>query len=395
MIQVPIGHAVRFRREILDANNRPLWRSPLTHNLILNAGLEMLANTQSADCWNVLVLGTGSKPTKRDSGIVTASLAAGVVTAAAAFFEAADVGRTFKFDNTAKEYRITEYQSATAVAVDSSDTVAADQFMIWYSNEVTHGAEHSRIITYATDAGFNGYTTDDATGTWTNFRTFLSPTFAADTLITEIGWAPSTSAGSQLFGRALVPGGGDYVVAGQKYRVRVEHSMVWGPREVVAVGNICQQDGFDTSGAFALERVPKCSCVNSDGTTGNSSGQYRRNFEPTSHTMWLNLAYTGSQTATDALAYGGFGAVDTDLSTGLQYNASADAYVAGSHRRTWSYTFGVGQGNSTAIDSVLLTLGFSKGLRHKFATPQTKTNLYELKLSMGMQWGRTLSNTAA
>jgi hypothetical protein len=266
MIQVPIGHAVRFRREILDANNRPSGGLRLHITSSSTPASKCSRTPKSADCWNVLVLGTGSKPTKRDSGIVTASLAAGVVTASAAFFEAADVGRTFKFDNTAKEYRITEYQSATAVAVDSSDTVAADQFMIWYSNEVTHGAEHSRIITYATDAGFNGYTTDDATGTWTNFRTFLSPTFAADTLITEIGWAPSTSAGSQLFGRALVPGGGDYVVAGQKYRVRVEHSMVWGPREVVAVGNICQQDGFDTSGAFALERVPKCSCVNSDGT---------------------------------------------------------------------------------------------------------------------------------
>jgi hypothetical protein len=372
--------SVRFRRDVLQAGII-VKTSDWCNNLILNSGMDLLATQRITDAFSVLVLGTGTAPTKRDSGNITAVKTGSTVTANAAFFEAADVGRVLKFDTSATEYTVATFVSNTQVTVTGSGDVAAAEFTLWYVNATTHEAEFQRVNTYATDAGFNQSTFSG--DTYTHRRTFLSSTFATARVIRELAWSNSTSAGATLFGRALVPGGGDSVAVGQQYRVQVEVSQKLSPvvsTPVTDVGN----NGFNTSGTFGIESLYNAPAISANGNSAGSGGVLdgiRQSFD-------VNLS-------TDTRAIRACTTAFTDLNGSVARKATAlQTYVSGSYYREHLVTFGANDGNSTAIRSICADNGYnsSSAIRLLFAAPQTKDSLHSLIVRFRWTWARVLNN---
>lgn len=343
--------------------------------------MDLLSTVRLPDAFNSVVLGTGTTPTKRDSGTVTATKSGSTVTSNAAFFEAADVGRVLKFDSSATEYTVATFVSNTQVTVTGAGDIGDSEFTIWYVNVTTHGAEFTRVNTYATDAGFNQSTF--SVDTYTHRRTFLSSTFATARVIKELGWSNSNTAGAALLGRALVPGGGDSVEIGQQYRVQVEVSQKFYPATGTAVSDV-GNNGFNTTGTFGIESLSGSPVVGSSGTTQGSSGAI----------VGMIQAFN-VDIGTDSRAIRPISTNSADLIGSLKATATTmQNYVSGSYYRDHLVTFAANDANSTNIRSISCQTNFTgtSAIRLLLATPQTKDSLHSLTVRFRWSWARILNN---
>jgi hypothetical protein len=354
------------------------------HNLILNVGLDMVYTYPWANCTDYVALGEGNTPVKRDSGATQFSRAGNTVTADNAFFEAADVGRLLKFDS-GEEMTVTAFTDAMHVTVGTAGALAASQATIWYVNEIGHQTEFMRFNTKSTSAGENGSTF--FAGTWTHKKTFLSGTFGANKVVREIGWSPLGA--DNLFGRDLVPAGGDSVTAGQKYKVVVELSVTYTPQASTVNGDV-GNNGFNTAGHSGIEYCKVCQVQSNGGVDGPGVDNYRKGKLEVGDARPMYMRVSTSA-----------GAIAPITNNPVNHNGdifSPDAIVGKSAYTSGSYTCtmgcGIGENDavSTNIRSILISDGSNSLFRTVFDNPQTKDTLHTLSFTWRFNWGRTLVN---
>lgn len=395
MTSAPIGYglSVRFRTAIVPKDRRrrayraPTW-SEWSPNLITDAGLDMPASYVFHRCFYYFAVGTGTRPTKRDSGTITATRSGSTVTASAGFFEAGDVNRTLKLD-TGLVTRITAFNSATEVTVADAGTSSASEFTIWYTSDNAHEAEVLRFA--ATGGGAGEQTTRIDGATIIYRRTGTSGVFGAPAILREIGWAPASS--GNLFGRALIPGGGDSVTAGQQYKVQVELSVTLSPATPTAAANIGSgmnssgQYGFTAWGYDALGAAVGGEQVLATLQPGNDNAN-AKGIEP-SNAGDFRLALAAGSPGVPALALGQRTQTDTLFGYGA---ISRAAYVAGSRAVTWTLALTATEWSGTFGGLRIGWGSYAENWRHEFATPVTKTSLQTLSLSVTARWDRVLNN---
>ena len=370
---------VHYRVEVLDASGRLIRRMRRRRNLILDGGLDYIGGSSWVAAFTHAAVGTGTTPTKRDSGAVTVSRTGDVLTASAGFFEAADVGRLFKFD-TGEEVRISGYTSATEVTTATSGDIAAAEGTVWYVNQTALAAESKRTSTYSTDSGANG--SSYALGVWTHKRTFIFAAESGPVTYREIGWSWG-GVGTALFGRALLEGAGVSLVTGQQLRVVVELSVAYAPVTSTACGNV-GSGGFDSSGQCGIENVGRVGVVGADGTGNGAS-----TLDPGGSGRLVSTA-TGDGAIVDAVASG-----NPPVVAGLVGHAtsSSPGYVAGTFRRSFGYTYSVSQSNSPALRSIFVQSGGDRPVfRVLLSSAQAKASTQTLRVEYTLSWGRVLSN---
>ncbi len=373
---------VHYTVEVLDADGRVARRLPRKRNLILDQGLNYIAEESWAAAFPRAAVGTGTTPTKRDSGAITFSRTGSTVTASAGFFEAADVGRLLKFDS-GEEVRITAFTNATTVTTADSGTIAAAEGTIWYVNQTGLAAESKRTGTYSTDSGANGSTF--LGGVWTHKRTFLFPAESGTVVYREIGWSSFSGAGNNLFGRDLLPGVGVTLVAGQQLRVTVELSVAYVPAASAPYASVVA--GWSQPGACGIEFSDIETVSASGGVTPIGGGldphALKRCYLTTEAAAISPMADTQGTTISS-----GIGVVD----------CGSAGYVSGSFSRTYSATFSAIQANSTSIRSILFgrrgvnANELRRAFRVVLDAPETKTSSQSLTLTFRLSWGRVLNN---
>lgn len=360
---------VDFRTEVLNADGSVAKTARDCKNLVLDSGLNFLGGITYAAAIGYFRFGTGTTPTKRDSGLTTFTLAGTSLTSNGAFFEVADVGRLFKADS-GEEIYITAFTSASQVTVANPAAVAfaAQPGTIWYVNQTTLDAEAGVSTNNVNTTAFNA-------GVWTLQSVKTSNTFTAQKLITEVGWAPAAS--GPLFGRAIVPDGGDLVGVGQQYRVTVSLSVDYSGMRVTQ-GDITTGDtaAMNSAGELAIEHVP--AMLSPIEFCAKMSGGYNE----------LPL-----QSGIDAIYYilstypGGGGDAGR--------NVSMAPYVPGNFYVERYTTFSISELNYS-INSFLIC-GTSPNDwavygRYKLNNPQTKDSLHTLTVRFRFGFGRTLIN---
>jgi hypothetical protein len=377
---------VHYTIEVIDAAGRVARRLPRRRNLILDQGLDGIAARTWAASFTHAAVGTGTTPTKRDSGAITFSRTGDTVTASAGFFVADDVGRLLKFDS-GEEVRITAFTDANTVTTADSGSIAAAEGTIWYVNQTGLVAETKRSGTYSTDAGANG--SSFAAGAWTHKRTFIFDAEVGSVVYREIGWSHTASAGANLFGRDLLPGVGVSLVAGQQLRVTVELSVSYSPSTSSVYTNVVT--GWTQDGTHGVEgvRTGHVETVTAAGGTADTGGGV---MEPaTAGRIAISTDTTGIRaTSTANLSLSGLL---------LAKAASLGSYVSGSFTRDKSATFGVTEANSTAIRSLQLTTQIHTGVlqdliayRVLLDAAEAKTSSQTLTLVFRLSWGRVLNN---
>lgn len=382
MISPKQNAAVHYAIQVLDTRGRVVREIPRKRNLILDQGLDGIAVRTWVAAFTYAVIGTGTTPTKRDSGVVTFTRAGSTVTASAGFFEAADVGRLLKWD-TGEEARITAYTDAQTVTTSTAGAIAAAEGTIWYVNQTALVAESKRTNTYSTDGGANGSTF--AGGTWTHKRTFIFAAEVAPVTYREIGWSHTNAAGANLFGRDVLAGAGVSLLAGQQLRVIVELAVAFSPAAGVGIGAIVT--GWASAGTAGIV----ASHVSTVAANGNTSGQGGQEIEPSGAQHRVIL-----QSDSTAIPAMGAGAAAAAVGVIAAKALTKAAYTAGSFTQDLTATFGVTEGNSAAIRSVSLcynTAGTEyPSYRVLLAANEAKTSTYKLDLTFRLSWGRTLVN---
>ncbi|PXA04830.1 hypothetical protein DDZ13_06605 [Coraliomargarita sinensis] len=372
---------VIFETEILDANTGiTVKRNVPKPNLLLDSGLDGIAERSWWTSFSNCVLGTGTTPTKRDSGSVTVSISSETATASANFFEAGDVGRLLKLDS-GQEVYITAYTSETVVSVAGATDDTASEFTVWYVNESGHQNEVNRTSTLSTDTGDNASTWDGTT--IEHKRTFIFGVEGSARTYREIGWSHTGAAGNNLLGRALIPGGGDSISAGQQYKVTVRLQVTLSPVSQTAVASV-GSGGWDTAGTTIL-------CGLNGAFRGFSSGGIfavgdgSEIFEP----HQVKSIYLS--TSDDALPSAP--SENQITISGSPFGMTPDTYVAGSREKIYRITLATTQANNTWKE---VGIGQGNPLKRRWAlrfdTPQTKDSDHTLELVFRQTWGRSLIN---
>jgi len=377
---VACAAAVRYRLEVLDAGGRLVSCTPWKKNLILDQGLDAVAARPWADNFANAAVGTGTTPTRRDSGAITVSRAGTTLTASAGFFEAADAGRLFKFD-TGEEVRIQTFTDATHVETVTSGTIAAAEGTIYYVNQIALAVETKRSIGYTQDSGDNG--TAFLTDTLTLKRSFLFSAEVGTVTYREIGWSHLGTSGNNLFGRDVFAGGGVTLIAGQQLKAIAELSITLSPASSTAFVNPIT--GWGDDGVCGCEYAALRG-VAANGTTdiGRSDS-----FEPSGSKSW---ALTTSTTAIAAMTNA------NPPSEGARITCTASSYVSGSFERTFTGKAAIGELNATNWRSIIFgerNGGSSqtyRAFRVLMNSNQTKLSTHTLELTFKLRWGRILTN---
>lgn len=362
-----LGACVEFHTEILDANDQVISRKGPIRNLITNYGLRdvMRGNHSFRDSLQYCAVGTGTRPTKRDSGALTVTVSSGVAESSGAFFVAEDVGRLLKMDS-GQESRIVTFTDSTHVILADDFNGGPAEFTVWYVNDYQHENEVLRFVE-----------ADQKTQDWdgvkaTLSRRYLSGAFSAAKLLTEIGWSGESHAGANLFGRTLIPGG-DLVGAGQKYRVT--STLYVTPSPLIQTDYSLSVPGFDASGKIIFSSI-------------------------------ADLLQGFSRAGVFA---GGLGFLE-DATIDIGYRTGDFSLpVAPSTEQIWcpnragaSVSFDDANLTKTITRTLPTTLnttlyGFSCGdiyesLACKLTTPQSKSDLHDLTVGFSIKFGRILSN---
>lgn len=380
--QISQTAAVHYSLAVLDSAGRVVRQLPRKKNLILDQGLNQVAANKWADCFRYVAIGTATTATRRDSGAVTVDLAAGVLTASAGFFEAADVGRLLKFD-TGEEMYITGYTSPTVAATADARTIAAAEFTVWYVNQTALTTETKRTGTFATGSGAHG--TSFAGNTLTMKRTFLFSAESGTVTYREIGWSPINTAGANLFGRDLLAGSGVTLVATQQLQVIVELSVSLSPATSTPYTNVVT--GWSQDGDACIEYAKSIAVVQTNGDPGGD-----QSLEPsTDNKRWSLSTSTAALVAMQD-------AEPPEVNLDPLITATAQAYVAGSFFRDYKGKATVSQHNRTGNRSIFFGGNGSQAwlLKTAFRTlldaGETKLNTHTLELTFRISWGRTLVN---
>ena len=371
--------AVRYQITVLDRNGCVAVELPPKRNLILDQGLDGVAVRSWAESCRYAVVGTGTTPTKRDSGAITFTRAGSTVTASAGFFEVADVGRLLKWD-TGEEVRITAFTDPQTVTTSTAGAIAAGEGTIWFVNQTALVTETKRTGTYSTDGGANGSTLAGAT--LTHKRTFVFSAEAAPVTYREIGWSHTAAAGANLFGRDLLAGVGVSLAAGQQLRVVFELALTISPANPTAYANVVA--GWATNGGVCWESLYLRTIAASGEENGNVSSM-----EPSTTKA---VAVLTDASALEALA-------DADRRVAvlaITPELAGSAYTAGSFERTWPATFSTIEANSAAIRGVVLGPNYGgqigRGLRIRLDSAEAKTSSHTLSFTFRLSWGRVLVN---
>lgn len=388
--------SVLYTASILE-NGKVVREFAPKHNLILDQGLNDLCDSRSwANSFIACAVGSGTSPTKRDSGSVTFSISGGVVTASANFFESGDDGRLLKLD-TGEEYRITSYTSATSVGISDSGATATDvEGTVWYVNDTGLETEYARTGNLSASEGSHGTSFHDG-NVYTMKRTFIFDPVSETVTIREIGWSYTTSPGANLFGRDVLAGGGITLVDGQQLRVVVELSIEFSPSVATAVDNV--GGAFDTAGTAIIEGLGIGTTSDNAFHMVNSSGQTRtggNNNNPTPAGGFLEAyqsskrigAITANWTQQTATQSGNGNTKSVVTGSGV-----AGSYTAGSFYKEYSYTFGIDQANGLIYGLQLSAQNSgANGFTIKFDSAQTKLNTHTLKVDFRISVNRNLSN---
>lgn len=375
----PLVHTsacVRYQTRILNPDGSVASERAFKNNLILDQGLNNVAASSWSQLFQYCAVGTGTTPVKRDSGLTTFTRAGTTVTASANFFEAADVGRLFKFDSGAEMY-VTAYTDPLNVTVGTSGTIAAAEGTVWYVNQTGLTAETARTQTQSGGATENKSTF--SVNTWTHQRQFLFPAVGAPVTYREIGWS-HTSGAPNLFGRDIIPGARDSLSAGQQYQVIVTLILTISPSTITAAPEV-GTGGMVTVGTINFQYI---------GSRAFST-LYDTNVRSLEPSATWDQSSVKAANATFTLNAGpsNWGG---NISGGEGANLYPSAYSAGSFSRSRTGTFAVTQANYAIHGYIFQDDGGNGVLALKFTAPFTKDSLHTLSVVLTLTWGRTLVN---
>lgn len=399
----------RFRWMVLDSASGEIVRqSDWINNLILNNGMDEVANRDWARCFTNASVGTGDLPTYRTNGTITATQAGSIVTLSTTdtYFSAGDVANMLKWTGgNSDERRITAALNGTQVTVTPVTTNAnggaASTFHTFHTNQTGLSIETKRSSTYLTGSPNCGSFRDG--NLFRSRRTFDFTAEASPITYREVGVAWASSGANTHFARLVLPAPVALVTA-QQVRVVYELNLWMNPatpvRNTGGISGWPVAPAVTQNGTECLQYVGMCAINSSNGFAQSTVGfdlgaTINEPSDPASNSNgWWVSSLSTAPTA--------FAATPTDRTAFLITQAAAHtnvSYTPLNFFRDKLCTFTVNDANSSVIRS------FGQGSDPSFNgreprnysylfvwdENQTKDNEHTLTIRMRYTWSRILS----
>lgn len=377
--------AVSFEYKLeLIRSGKTVAETPFVPHLLTDAGLDAIGANGFWQSIQEPHLGTAATPTpiRRNGGAVTFTQTGTTLTASGNFFEAADVGRLFKWgaDSAGVDVYISAFVSATQVTVATSAEVAtATAGVVWYVNTSALGARLTGItytqLTGATET-CSTYEASGNTLTVTFQMMWTSSAFASGVTLSEIGFSTGAATYVMTDRDVISPTVG--ALTGDQAKITARMIVKYSGIEAFAVGNI--GTGFDASGTAQYASLAK----------GGPEGAKTLN----NCMDMVNVYYVTIMAFSSAYAFVGFDATGAGKAvTGTELDASLGAYTAGSHYRDKYVTFPIASANHTINGfAICPKLNNLAAFVYKLATPIVKANTQTLYVAFRQSWSRILTN---
>jgi hypothetical protein len=254
--------------------------------------------------------------------------------------------------------------------------------------DVGLNAEYARTANYLTGAGNCGTTRASVTQ-WVMRRTFDFPSPASNQNFAELGFSPTATAGANLFSRVQIKSGGIptavTVLTTQSLRVVYELT--------VNFSNVDQNFNASFGGTWGVitgigrlqNTTPNTPSqpINSILTTGLNDQS--PNFAALEPSYNCNVVVSDTLVALNAIGTG-----SAMAGTTVSLTSTPATYTAGSFFRDRSVTYLTTQANQTINTIYLVNLlgNNNPAWAFRFSSPQTKTSLATLTLTIRISWGR-------
>jgi hypothetical protein len=382
-----------YRYRVRNPDGSASAWSDRRHNLLMNAGLDGVAQADWAHGFEWFAKGTGNLPVENASGAITFTQVGTALTASAPFFQSTDAGAIFKYGigTSGAQFTVSAFIDSTHVTLSGADTVPTPTVgTLWYVTQTAMDALQATSKNYV--SGSCGSAFDVSTGIWTGTRTILFAAESGTVTIIELGWFNSGSGGvfgATMLGRVVLPGAGVTLTAGQQLEVELQVNVTFSPIAQTAVADV-SGGAWDTAGTWLLEFVEIFSggpgiadVIQANGLSG-SSGYLSAGsvtFNGDGGTCMMTGAYAQNATLQNA----------PGVHATFTVANSLGSYSLGSFITTLVGEFNpasgvglitvIGLGNtSTLLASQLLT------------TPTNKDNTHSLTLTWETQIGQILTN---
>lgn len=365
-------------------------RNMLQHNLILNSGMDAVADRSWANCFTHAAAGVGLTSTFQASGAGHMRQVGDQVTFDSA--QSLTAGDTLVYYGT-NIVKITSVSSPTLVTVHPPMVSSGwPTFDKWFTSQTALASEskragHNIFNTYLV-AGTEWAFTED---TWPQRKMRRTWDFAPETALTHytelgVGWSPS----SNLFSRILLDTPEDIDV-GERLRVIYQLNVTFGPTTATA-GTPTITGWPSPSGSGKVQRVLS-DWINNSGTTVSGTGA----LEPYSSGNVCKAWLSTNDTALQAYGY----ALPRSTPMSAQASTVKEVFTSGTWTVDKTARFGLTDVVSSSIRSS--GVGFNDSALNKsfdgtnqayaflFDTPQTKANTQRLNLTYRFSWSRVLS----
>lgn len=386
-----------------------VWGGQWYSNMITDRGLDGLAasdvmggnvNTDSPYLDRLSI--TGNLPEiKESSGVVTASQSGTTVTASAAFFAGADVGRAIVWAD-GSNARVVTYISPTVVEVDKDQIVAAQTFERWHV-DLPELPEPEQTSTTSPDSRERTFLLESE-HFQVSHKMSKIVTLDQNRNISGIGLGNITN--NAFVVECIRDGSGNPITVSMLSgkAVRVDHEMIFRfPRASKFVELVIQE--YDAGNQYIGETVVDADMwafVSADNMSAHQS-------------LWLGSAPTLMPYGIESIAAMRCGLLSAALYTpgdnlinprGAQMletgNPPSNAgnvvhmgvYVAGQRRRTKEQTLGAARQNGAAhgfvLTNTLSSAGFSAGMIVQFRNGATftKADTHTLRVGYEVSWDR-------
>lgn len=364
---------------------------PRQKNLILNQGLDAVATDYWASLFVYAAAGTGTTPTVVDSGTLTAAQFGTNVTLSGSVFTdtATDAGKVIKWD-TNETAMVVTVLDPTAVTVNNSGTVAADEFRVFNTNQMGLAAELKRTNNYLTGSP---YTDSELIGNNLVMRRtydFTEESVTVDYSEIALGWDTGPT---DNFARILLAAPVT-VLPDQQLRVVYELTVEILPAansaETAAIGGWPVAPAVTTNGTQATQFIGLAYV----DTNGNAQPNYDAGFTANEPSQ---LSSVGIFVSADGTAPNAFGSSVNRVA--IAAVAATGTYTAGNYYVDKTALFDTSTGNGTDIFSMgygyhnpnLFSAGSNTTLVFVFDEAQTKENTRSLGLTWRFSWTRSLS----
>lgn len=217
----------RYKARVFDSQNQLVReQQDWAPNLILDSGLDKIAYMPWANVFQFAVAGTGTTPTKIDTAS-NASQALQVVTinTGTYTFSPSSVGKLIYWPGPDKYAKITGYTSASAVTVDTSQSVSTALIYIYNVDQTALATPYSMQCRYVPGNGLCGTTI--TANTVKLLRTFDFYLENTPVLITEVGFKDQP-AEAKLFSRVVLQEA-QFLAAGQYFQISYELAVTLEP----------------------------------------------------------------------------------------------------------------------------------------------------------------------